>query len=169
MLSCQRNDGLTYFLIDTVQTERQIHVGKSLRTSDHGLRDADGRNQKTSWGTSEQARIREALNCLEQILFVVKRFSHSHKHDVMQKSLLCGQNLPSLHDLIQYLSNGQVLNNAHVASRTEFTGRRTTNLTGNTQSCSSRGNPENHSLDLQSGFCSEQQFCCPIDLRIVTL
>ena len=95
-LSCQWNNGLPNFLIHTVQTECQVDGRKSLSTSDHGIRDANRRNQQAPWRTRELASICETLDGLEQILLIVKWLSHSHKHNVMQLSLFHVQKLPGL-------------------------------------------------------------------------
>jgi hypothetical protein len=90
--------------IHTVEAERQVDSGKPIRAADHGIRNADRGNQQAAGRPVKLSGIRQDLKDLIQILFIMKWFAHSHKHNILETPLFAGENLPGLQNLVEHLS-----------------------------------------------------------------
>ena len=108
ILGRQRDQLLADDLADAVQAEREIHLREAACAADHGVGDADGRDEDAARRIVEQLGGEQGGDRFVERLLVVKRLAHAHEDDVPHDAVFGCEPFAGEHDLVENLGGGEI-------------------------------------------------------------
>ena len=149
-----------------MQTEREIHIRKATCTADHGIGDADRRDENAAGRVMEQFWGEQGGHRVVERLLVMKRFAHPHENDVADVPAFGLHPLASEHHLVEDLRRRQILRDAHLARGAKFAGSGAANLRRHAQRHPAGAGAHDDRFDQIAGLGAEHEFGRTVELGV---